>query len=105
MKQIALSAVLGLAVAGCTASEPQEDTRTAVYLDRETKKPVVARLQPTPAVHPETGKRTLVRALYCPKCRRWKAVPPDGNRNGHPGNHKCRQHGCALTADGPLPRR
>lgn len=91
------------ALAGCSGSESSGERKSAVYFDRETKQLVVAEVQPTPAVHPQTGRRTLVRALYCPQCRKWQAVPPDDVRNGHPRNQKCRKHGCPLTADGPLP--
>ncbi|MFQ5731121.1 MAG: hypothetical protein ACE5KM_04095 [Planctomycetaceae bacterium] len=97
--------IVAVVICGCAASESSKTQKTAVYFDRETKAIVVAAVQPTPAVHPRTGRRTLVRALYCAKCRKWKAVPPDAVRNGHPRNHKCPKHGCALTADGPLPEK
>ena len=54
---------------GCSGSGTTEQERRVVYFCRETKKPVVAALQPTPAVNLATGRKTLTRALYCPRSR------------------------------------
>jgi len=97
-----LVTVLGI---NCSKSETEEPKEKAVYVCRETKEVVVAPVQPTPAINPATGRKTLLRALYCPEGKRWRAVPPDAATNGHPMNSKCPQHHCRLTADGPLPKQ
>ena len=88
---------------GCSGSESSEPERRAVYFCRETQKPVVAAVQPTPAVHPATGRKTLIRALYCLRCKKWRAIPTDHAVNGNPLATKCPKHKCAMTADGPFP--
>jgi hypothetical protein len=98
--------VLAAFVSGCSGSnsvDSRDSEQRAVYFCRETKRPVVAAVQPTPAINPATGRRTLVRALYCPQCKAWRAVPPDAAANGNPLASKCPKHRCPLTADGPLP--
>jgi hypothetical protein len=103
-RKCALILVVSVIGLGCSESNSHDSQeRRAVYFCRETKKPVVAAVQPTPAVNPATGRRTLVRALYCPQCKAWRAVPPDAAANGNPLATKCPKHRCPLTADGPLP--
>ena len=98
-----LMIVLTVIGIGCSGSETTEQERRVVYICRETKKLVVAALQPTPAVNPATGRKTLIRALYCPRCKKWRAIPTDSAVNGNPLATKCPKHKCAMTADGPFP--
>ncbi|GAB4154840.1 MAG: hypothetical protein Tsb009_31550 [Planctomycetaceae bacterium] len=78
------------------------ETVTVVYLCKETKKVVRAPLQPSPAVNPETGRKTLYRALYCSKCKKWHAIPPGEERSGNPLRYRCPKHHSAMSADGPV---
>lgn len=46
------------------------------FICTETGVVSVGEPQSTPAVNPKTGRRTLLQALYCPKCRKWYRAPP-----------------------------
>ena len=74
-----------------------------VYLCRETNEMVTAPPQTTPAVNPRTGRPTLVRGLYCEKCRKWRAVPPRDVYAGNPLSWPCPRHRQPMSPDGPLP--
>lgn len=80
-----------------------EDSRRMVYVCQETGALTVGPPQPTPAVNPETGRATLVSALYCPKCERWRAAPPLELLQRNPSAGQCPKHRVPLTTDGPLP--
>ncbi len=56
-----------------------------------------------PAIHPRTGKRTLMPALYCPKCGKWHPVPPPDQINRTARAAQCPKTGEPLTPDGPWP--
>ncbi|MBW3539822.1 MAG: hypothetical protein KY476_06095 [Planctomycetes bacterium] len=73
-----------------------------VYVCREAKTLVSAPPQPTPAVNPATGRRTLVRALYCRDCDGWRAVPPTEAYGGNPLSHACPRHRQPMSPTGPL---
>ena len=93
-----------LFVVGC-GSEVVSDPRSnrMVYYDRDTKQPVVENISRTvPAIHPKTGKATLVPASYCPECRKWFPSPPIEVRERNPQAAVCPQ-GHRLTLDGPWP--
>jgi len=77
------------------------EVNQVAYLCNESKELVFAPVQPTPAVHPETGQRTLSRALYCKVCDRWQAAPSSDRSSGNPLNLRCQKHNTPLTADGP----
>jgi hypothetical protein len=89
---------------GCSPAEngPQESASNVVYLCRETKQIVQAPPQKVPAVHPGTGRATLFRALYCPECKIWRAVPPPDVFAGNPLTYRCPKHQKPMTVDGPL---
>ena len=42
-----------------------------------------------PRVNPETGRPTLVQALYCAKCQGWRPRPPAAVRERMPGGPVC----------------
>ena len=99
-------ALTGLAISGCSDSEATDDMRAGrmVYVDTKTMQPFVHDIASEfPAGHPETGKRTLMPALYCPECKQWHAVPPVEQINRMPGATRCRKTRSLLTADGPWP--
>jgi hypothetical protein len=84
-----------------SAPEASENGDT-VYLCSETQELIRTTLQTTPAVHPQTGRATLLRALYCDQCRRWHAVPPPDAYNGNPLAYPCPKHRSPMTQDGPI---
>src|SRR5262245_58394827 len=65
------------------------------YICRETRKLIRGPRQATPAVNPQTGRPTLVQALWCETCRDWMAAPPaDYDRIGL--GPRCPRHGVPL---------
>ncbi len=75
-----------------------------VYVDTVTKKPIVMEIADSfPATNPETDKRTLMPAMYCPKCSKWHPVPPLDQINRTPRATQCPKTGTQLTPDGPWP--
>ena len=97
--------VICLFVFGCNLSEnaATASTRQMVYLCTETSQTVVASQQQTPAVNPATGRRTLMPALYCRKCKTWYPAPPLELLQRTPRAAVCPKTGAPLTTDGPLP--
>lgn len=95
-----------LLAAGCgaeSAAEPAAPSQR-VYWDSETKHPVVADMTAeSPAVHPATGRRTLMPALYCGKCSEWRAAAPLAELQRNPRSRQCTNCTGPLVADGPLP--
>ena len=93
-----------LIVLGCGAVPPPDpQANQMVYFDRTTKKAVVYNVsREIPAMHPQTGKPTLVPALYCPQCQKWFPAPPIEVRERNPKAMICpKKH--SLTLDGPWP--
>ena len=108
MNRLALLACMGIAAGfsiGCgdTTATSSIENRTA-YVCRESAQIVVAAVQATPAVHPETGRRTPMPALYCPQCRQWYPAPPLEVLQRSPGAAVCPKHKTPLRGSGPLPR-
>lgn len=103
-----LAGVLAAAcLAGCgrSANDDSSPLGLMVYVDLETKAPVVQLgTEEVPAVHPETGRRTLMPGLYCPKCERWHPTPPFDTLQRTPGAGRCPEHDLPLTSDGPWPQ-
>jgi hypothetical protein len=99
---------LGWAIIGRTSAPhaaQAADDQTAVYICRETSD--VFRLPRTkvPPVHPQTGRASLVHALYCAECNRWQPMLPDELRDRFPAGPICREHRTPLTRNGPLPEK
>lgn len=67
------------------------------YLCRETKKIVRGPRQPVPAINPATGRATLIPALYCHECRKWRAAPPEAMRERMPTGPLCPVHRVPLS--------
>lgn len=75
-----------------------------VYVDTVSRRTFLG--QPTeelPAVHPESGQRTLMPGLYCAKCRAWYPAPPLEVRQRQPSSLRCPKSGDLMTPDGPPP--
>ena len=93
--------------AGCSDAPkaPDETASRMVYVDLKTRSPLV---QPStdevPAVHPETGQRTLMPGLYCSSCERWHPAPAFETLQRTPGAARCPKTGTPLTLDGPWPQ-
>ncbi|MEZ6087152.1 MAG: hypothetical protein R3C05_03785 [Pirellulaceae bacterium] len=95
-----------LMVLGCGGEPTQVSPKLTVYVDAVTQEAVVSPVAvETPAVHPETGRRTLLPALYCPACQRWHAVPPIDQINRSHGATKCLKTGTDMIPDGPFPQQ
>ena len=97
-----------LAASGCSeAPQPPaaEQANQMVYYDRETKQPVVYNIaREFPAIHPITGKPTLVPASYCSKCQQWHPAPPLEGRERNPDVMQCpKKCGTKMTPTGPWP--
>ena len=106
LRKSLLAAMLLAGLSGCGAPDEVETAvvQRAVYVDTKTLKAVVCDVvKDPPAVNPVTGKRTLMPALYCPKCLRWHPLPPLDQINRTPNATKCSKTGATLTADGPWP--
>ncbi|MEX1098675.1 MAG: hypothetical protein WED34_21690 [Planctomycetales bacterium] len=84
-------------LSGC-GGEAGGDERLVTYVCTETRAVVQAEAQPTPALNPATGRRTLVRGMYCAECREWYPVPADAR---HPQAIRCRRHGTPMSLSGP----
>lgn len=107
MNRWILTAVIGLLAIGSAAlflrsSAPQKVQQQYVYVCSETGEIVVAAAEPTPAVNPKTGRRTLLRGLYCDQCRKWYSVPPARREGANPLHQRCPKHRTPLSQNGPL---
>src|SRR5688572_1021420 len=88
---------------GSQEGNASEDVIAAIpYICRETKQVIEAALSPVPAVNPKTGRATLFRALYCPDCKKWHAVPPPDVFAGNPLTYRCPKHHHPMSQKGPI---
>ena len=100
---VALGAGLLWCAASCgKVSGDESDAAHVVYLCRETQEIITAPPQPTPAMNPKTGRATLVRGLYCDKCRKWRPVPPPDVHAGNPLSWPCPVHKRTMSPEGPV---
>lgn len=98
-----LTASLGLfSASGCGGESAADEQPKVVYVCEESKQLVEAPQQPTPAEHPETGKATLLRALYCEACKKWHVVPPSELYPKDPLSYPCPRHKAQMKPDGPM---
>lgn len=79
-----------------TAAAGPAPAAEITYYCRETKAFSHGPRQPTPAVNPQTGRATLVQALYCPKCRKWRPAPPPELQERFMAGPVCPVHRTAL---------
>ncbi len=99
----ALAAGLAAATALSIGGRHTGSAAAIVYVCTETGQVLSAPPQPVPAINPATGRRTLVRGVYCAGCNRWYAAPAPDHRTGNPRPPVCRIHHVAMTFDGPDP--
>jgi len=89
---------------GDTGTAQRERDGKMVYVDRVTAEALVADISDEiPAVHPVTGKNTLMPGLYCAECKKWHPVPPADQINRLPGATRCPITGRPLAIEGPWP--
>jgi uncharacterized protein YbaR (Trm112 family) len=91
---------------GCGSETDRNNTDgKMVFVDTETMTAVVAGISDAvPAVHPGTGKRTLMPGLYCPHCKKWYPAPAPEQINRQPGAALCPRTKTPLVVDGPWPQ-
>jgi len=90
----------------CDSPAPIEDPHAGqmVYIDTATDTPLAANIsRETPAIHPDTGKRTLVPALYCATCQKWYPAPPLEILQRNPAAAQCPKSHGKLSTEGPWP--
>ena len=98
-----LSLLLLCLISGC-GETPQPEEERVVYVDRKTKEVFILEDSfETPAVNPKTGKRTLLRGLYCPECEKWYAVPPLEVIRRNPKSVFCPKDKTKMVLDGVVP--
>jgi|GEM_PF-804878 hypothetical protein len=97
-------------LSGCGAEKPIPPPGPApqpvVLIDKQTGDLFVG--EPgtgIPAVHPRTGKPTLIAAMYCAQCQRWYPVPPPEAQRRIPAGRLCPKHQTALEPNGPIPEK
>lgn len=113
MKDFRLYLIIGAFVLVAAAAYPmlfrgsavvaESDLQEMVFVDTESGKAFVVRAKSSPATNPETGKQTLVPALYCEKCAAWKAVGSMERLQTGGAMRKCPTHKIPLVAEGPKP--
>lgn len=90
-------------VFGCSAGQAPVPAQVVMF-DTATKQPYITHAADQyPAVHPGTGKPTLMPALYCPKCERWHVAPPPEEISRRKQPVTCSKCKGNLVPDGPLP--
>jgi hypothetical protein len=95
-------------LAGCSHEEAADTGRQhqMVYVDTDTNEALVADVNAEfPAIHPTTGKHTLMPGLYCPVCKKWHAVPSPEQINRMPNAARCPKTGATLSIEGPWPKQ
>jgi hypothetical protein len=80
-----------------------QSSTIVTYVCSETGKVIAAPAQQEPAVNPETGRRTLLRGVYCAQCAKWYRAPSPEHSSGNPRELRCRIHDAPMTFEGPAP--
>lgn len=89
---------------GCGTEPENPQPQQMVFVDTKTQIAVVGPVTDQfPALNTETGKRTLMPGLYCPKCEKWYPVPSPDQINHRPDGGLCPKTKTPLIADGPWP--
>lgn len=95
-----------LGVMGCGTSEDaaSEEPPKMVFVDVKTGETrVLPATAEVPIVNPDTGRRTMMPAMYCETCAKWYPVPPAEQLNRARGAGTCPKHKTPLKAEGPMP--
>lgn len=109
---IGLLALIALATSGWTVyrqfQKPSvsvtvgEDPDDITYICTESGDLTRGEWQPTPALSLKTGRKTLMQALYCAKCRSWYPAPPAEMAQQSPRGPACPKDGSSLTVEEPV---
>ena len=75
----------------------REPAAEITYVCRETGELIRGPREETPALNPKTGRRTLVQALYCNRCRQWYKGPPRDRVDRQPLGPCCPHDGTPLA--------
>lgn len=103
---LTLVAAVTVFIAGCgTSDETASDVPPKmVFVDVKTGEakalPATAEV---PVMNPDTGRRTMMPAMYCETCAKWYPVPPAEQLNRAKEAGMCPQHKTPLKAEGPMP--
>ncbi|MGE3313619.1 MAG: hypothetical protein AB7O26_00800 [Planctomycetaceae bacterium] len=73
------------------------------YVCSETGAVIATTAQQEPALNPATGRRTLLRGVYCPQCEKWYRAPSPEHSGGNPRPLVCGVHQVPMTYEGPSP--
>lgn len=102
---IALTALNIALIAGCSSESNNvtqgQNDESVVYVCTETDEAFLAGVQQTPALHPKTGKRSLMLGMYCSGCKKWRPAPPMDVLQHSPGSAACPIHKTSMNFDGP----
>ena len=89
--------------AGCAQSNGDDAAGARmVFVCTETGTVIEGRPQPTPAVNPDTGRKTLQPGLYCAACKKWNPSAPLDVAQRHPEARLCPKHRTPMDTKGPL---
>lgn len=105
-RNVLLAGFAGLVlIAGCSQQPVVAEVQDRVYFDLATQQPITLPVQAAslPAEHPQTGKKTLVSALYCPQCDRWYPSPPMEVVQRTGAASRCPKGGHSMSPHGPRP--
>ena len=100
---VCILATCGLLATWMLGGAEADSRQPMVYVCLETQQVMTAPPQPTPAINPHTGRRTLMPGMYCSACRAWTAAPPWDVLQRSPQAALCRTHQQPRSFDGPLP--
>ena len=79
-----------------------EEPEDITYICTETGDVSHGEWQVMPALNPKTGRKTLVQALYCSKCRNWYPAPPPEMVRQSPRGPTCPKDGSTLSVEEPF---
>jgi hypothetical protein len=101
---IGVATILLFGIIWMTPSNGAAQSETIVtYVCSETGAVIAAPAQQEPALNPETGRRTLLRGVYCPQCAKWYRAPSPEHQSGNPRPLTCSVHNVPMTYEGPSP--
>lgn len=101
--KLPLLLLASLMLAGCSdGGSGGAGVEPMVYVDTESGKVVQAPPKPTPAVNPDTGKKTLMPGLYCAQCRKWYASAPLEIAQRNPSSRMCPKHRTPMETKRPV---
>lgn len=94
-----------LAGCGTNSADPADETAKNVYVCTESDEVFVSASTDYRTRHPSTGKQTLVRAMYCPRDRKWYAAPPPDRLQRGTQPPLCPDRKTPMELTGPVPEQ